>query len=109
VEIVGESQFVFVGRIDNVINSGGIKLIPEMIEEKLAHHIGRRYFIASEPDAMLGEKLVLVVEGEPIALAPETFSELDKYEKPRKILFAPVFIETGSGKIKRAETLKSAK
>jgi O-succinylbenzoic acid--CoA ligase len=29
VELVGENQFVFLGRMDNIINSGGIKLIPE--------------------------------------------------------------------------------
>jgi len=108
VELVGENQFVFLGRIDNVINSGGIKLIPEMIEEKLSRHIGRRFFVASKPDATLGEKLVLVVEGAPMEIAADSFAELDKYEKPREILFAAEFLETGSGKIKRAETLKTA-
>ena len=34
VELVNENQFIFLGRIDNMINSGGIKLIPEQIENK---------------------------------------------------------------------------
>jgi O-succinylbenzoic acid--CoA ligase len=33
VELVNENQFIFMGRFDNVINSGGIKLIPEQIEQ----------------------------------------------------------------------------
>jgi acyl-coenzyme A synthetase/AMP-(fatty) acid ligase len=33
VELVGENQFVFLGRMDNIINSGGIKLIPEKLKK----------------------------------------------------------------------------
>jgi O-succinylbenzoic acid--CoA ligase len=33
VEIINENEFIFLGRIDTVVNSGGIKLIPEQIEE----------------------------------------------------------------------------
>ncbi|MEM0578826.1 O-succinylbenzoic acid--CoA ligase, partial [Flavobacterium sp. N6] len=38
VELVSDTQFVWLGRFDNVIYSGGIKLIPEKIEEKLSTH-----------------------------------------------------------------------
>jgi O-succinylbenzoic acid--CoA ligase len=34
VELINDHQFILLGRIDNVVNSGGIKLIPEQIEEK---------------------------------------------------------------------------
>jgi O-succinylbenzoic acid--CoA ligase len=33
VELINDHQFILLGRIDNVVNSGGIKLIPEQIEE----------------------------------------------------------------------------
>jgi O-succinylbenzoic acid--CoA ligase len=56
VEIVSDTQFVWLGRFDNVINSGGIKLIPEKIEEKLSTHIPRRYFVYGQADDVLGEK-----------------------------------------------------
>jgi O-succinylbenzoic acid--CoA ligase len=109
VELVNENQFVFLGRIDNVINSGGIKMIPEIIEEKLSGKIGSRFFVAGKPDDTLGEKLVLVAEGEIQTFDDHVFEGLDRFEKPKEILFTPKFIETGSGKIMRKETLASIK
>jgi O-succinylbenzoic acid--CoA ligase len=106
VELVSENQFVFLGRMDNVINSGGIKLIPEQIEDKLSKHIHKRFFITSKEDKELGEKLVLVIEGQQDDFDSSLFDDLDKYEKPREIIFIPKFKETASGKIMRKETLK---
>ncbi len=105
VELVNENQFIFLGRIDNVINSGGIKLLPEQIEEKLAGKIEPRYFISSKEDKELGEKIILVIEGNSFNIDNSIFDELDKYEKPKEILFVPKFKETGNGKIIRKESL----
>lgn len=106
VELINENQFVFLGRIDNVINSGGIKLIPEQIEEKLTGKIDARFFITSKEDKELGEKAILVIEGENQAIDDAIFSTLDKYEKPKEIIFVSKFKETASGKIMRKESLK---
>lgn len=106
VELLNENQFVFIGRIDNVINSGGIKLIPEQIEEKLASKITQRFFIASKPDNELGEKVVLVIEGEKHEFDTTLYEELDKYEKPKEIIFISKFKETPNGKIIRKESMK---
>lgn len=106
VELMNENQFVFLGRMDNVINSGGIKLIPEQIEEKLAHKMQQHFFIASKPDSELGEKVVLVIEGEKHDLGVDLYEELDKYEKPKEVIFIAKFKETDSGKILRKETLQ---
>ena len=104
VELVGENQFVFLGRMDNIVNSGGIKLIPEKIEEKLSDKIESRFFVTSTEDADLGEKLILVFEGEKQTLDTTIFDSLDKYEKPKEVFFVSQFIETANGKIKRKET-----
>lgn len=109
VELVNENQFVFLGRIDNVVNSGGIKLLPEQIEEKLSGKIHSRFFVIGKPDEALGEKLILVVEGETQTFEDHVFEGLGKYEKPKGIVFVPKFKETGSGKIMRKETLESAR
>ncbi len=106
VELVNENQFVFLGRIDNVINSGGIKLIPEQIEDELSGKIENRFYVIGKPDVDLGEKLVLVIEGEKQELNPELFETLDKYEKPKEILFVPKFKETATGKILRKESME---
>lgn len=47
VELLSETQFLLLGRIDNVINSGGIKLFPEQIEAKLSDKIKTRFFVIS--------------------------------------------------------------
>jgi O-succinylbenzoic acid--CoA ligase len=46
---------VFLGRIDNVVNSG-IKLISEQIEEQLSAYIPSRFFVGGIADADFGEK-----------------------------------------------------
>jgi O-succinylbenzoic acid--CoA ligase len=107
VELVNENQFVFLGRFDNIINSGGIKLMPEQIEEKLSGRITSRFFVAGKPDEKLGEKLVLVIEGEEQPLDESIFDLLDKYEKPKEIIFVSKFKETGNGKLMRKEIIKS--
>jgi O-succinylbenzoic acid--CoA ligase len=104
--LVNENQFIFIGRIDNVINSGGIKLIPEQIEEKLSSKINQRFFIASKPDNELGEKVLLVIEGDKQEFDDSLYDGLDKYEKPKEFLFVTKFKETASGKILRKETLE---
>ena len=107
VELVNENQFVFLGRFDNVINSGGIKLIPEQIEEKLAGKIDARFFVSGKSDDTLGEKLVLIVEGEKRTIDDSVFESLDKYEKPKEVIFVGKFKETENGKIMRRETVGS--
>ncbi|WP_369013749.1 AMP-binding protein [Flavobacterium anhuiense] len=106
VELVNEQQFKFLGRIDNVINSGGVKLIPEQIEAKLTGKIANRFFVTGLPDTTLGEKLVLVIEGEKQEFAPDFFDVLGKYEKPKEIVFVSKFKENENGKLLRKPTLQ---
>ena len=57
----------------------------------------------------MGEKLVLVIEGEKQSIYEATFETLDKYEKPKGVFFVPKFETTESGKIKRKAILNSLK
>lgn len=106
VEIIEGNKFIWLGRFDNVINSGGVKLFPEKIEEKLSGKIPHRFFVIGKPDATLGEKLILVIEGEPYPIESSVFDTLNKYEKPKEILFVPKFSETETGKIKRVDSIQ---
>lgn len=101
VEIIDDTHFIWLGRHDNVINSGGVKLFPEQIEEKLSGKIDRRFFVKGIPDEELGEKLVLYIEGEPFTVDDAVFAKLGKFEKPKQILFVDTFTETESGKVIR--------
>ncbi len=105
VDLISDTQFVWKGRFDNVINSGGIKLIPEQIEEKLASSISNCFFVYGQADEHLGEKLVLYVEGESMPIDESIFEILDKYERPKEIVFIPEFKRTPSGKIIRDQSI----
>ena len=105
VELVDENQFIFLGRIDNIINSGGIKLIPEKIELQISKFIEERFFVYGKPDAEFGEKLVLVIEGEKRAVDTSFYDEMDKYERPKEIEFISKFKETPNGKVIRKDSI----
>ena len=105
VNIISNSEFELLGRIDNVINSGGVKLFPEQIEMKLAHKIQTRFFVTGIPDDQFGEQLALIIEGSPIQFKDNIFNDILPYEKPKTIYFISNFLETESGKIKRKATL----
>ena len=105
VEVVSKTEFNWKGRLDHVINSGGVKLHPEEIEQKLSHTIHSRFFIAGVPDEILGEKCILVIEGKNYQITKKYFSKLSRFEIPKEVFFIPKFIETGSGKIRRFKTL----
>lgn len=107
VEVVNDHQFQWLGRIDNVVNSGGIKLFPEQIEAKLIAYIPSRFFVIGQKDEKLGERLILVIESEPYAVQEDIFNGLGKYEKPKEILFTSKIEETVTGKILRKQTLLS--
>ena len=104
-ELISDTQFVWKGRFDNVINSGGIKLIPEQIEEKLASSISNCFFVYGQADELLGEKLVLYVEGESMPIDESIFEVLDKYEKPKEIVFISEFKRTATGKVIRDQSI----
>lgn len=105
VEIKDKSNFKWLGRFDNVINSGGIKLIPEQIENKLKSYIKHDFIISSLPDNILGEKLILIIESEKFNLQlPKGI--LGKYEFPKEIFFIDKFPRTDSNKVKRKEIIE---
>lgn len=104
VEIEG-NQFKWLGRKDNMINSGGVKIFPELIENKLSKHISEDFFITSKKDVKFGEILILIIESK------STFdfnfeTVLDKYETPKEVYFIDSFDRTETGKIKRNQTLE---
>ncbi|WP_215222946.1 AMP-binding protein [Echinicola shivajiensis] len=119
VQILNDRQFIWKGRADFTINSGGVKLQPEEIERKLSYVINNsfpdaRYFVTGEPHPKWGEQVVLLIESERPKtelfqeLSQKVKSHLTKYENPKKIYFTYNFIETTSGKINRIKSLEQA-
>lgn len=101
VEMVSENQFIWIGRKDNIINTGGVKIVPELVEEKLSGKIPARYIIKGVEDDTLGEKVVLVIESPKFYIDNAIFEDLEKFEKPKEIEFIEKFKETPNGKIIR--------
>jgi O-succinylbenzoic acid--CoA ligase len=106
IELLDEKHFIWKGRSDFVINSGGIKIHPEQIEKKLAKLIEVPFFISSLKDDTLGEKVVLFIESkDKFNLGKEKVLQvISKYEYPKEIFFLENFIRTESGKINRLKT-----
>ncbi|HET9054339.1 MAG TPA: acyl-CoA synthetase, partial [Cyclobacteriaceae bacterium] len=109
VNIIDKTRFKILGRYDNIINSGGIKLIPEAIEKKIEPFLKQSFFVAGIPDERLGQKLVLMIEvGTVPGLLPALKSALDAYEVPKEIFYTEAFTRTETQKINRAQTLERA-
>ncbi|RAJ16284.1 AMP-binding protein [Olleya aquimaris] len=109
VKLHSNTSFQWLGRLDNVINSGGVKLFPEQIEAKLQSTINSRFFISSEKDNTFGEVAILVIEAESNTLKPDVFSKLTAIETPKNVYAISPFSETSSGKIDRNKTLARLK
>ncbi len=107
VEIIGPATFRWLGRADYVINSGGHKVIPERVEQTLAPRIHRPFYITGLPDEKLGQRVVLVLEGQGDEQEKQQLLQtidaagLHPYDKPKAIYFVPEFRRTRSGKIIR--------
>jgi O-succinylbenzoic acid--CoA ligase len=116
IELRSKNTFVWLGRADFVVNSGGIKLFPEQLEKKInawmtERYPGVSYFFFGEEDARLGERLVLYVEGKASQFHLEALDKgmkkiLGKYEVPKKINLLSRFTYTETGKINRPVTAK---
>ncbi|MFZ5970188.1 MAG: AMP-binding protein [Bacteroidota bacterium] len=118
VTLTGEDQFEWLGRADHVINSGGVKIIPEMLEEKIRPVVEdvvgkRRYFIYGYPHASWGQQVTLVVEGtlakeEEERLVSAMKHNLTRFEVPKGVVCLPAFAEVGNGKINREASAAKA-
>lgn len=69
--LMPDMSFSIVGRSDNVVNSGGLKIQLEEVEEHLSGLIKRPFALSAVADQRLGEKLVLLLQqtDEPIDFA----------------------------------------
>ena len=98
--IAQDGSFKIIGRKDNVINSGGIKIQAEEVEALLKPVISGTFAISSAPDAKFGEIVVLVTEEK--VDQQLIHQALPKYYVPRKILQVDQIPLTGTQKLDRA-------
>jgi O-succinylbenzoic acid--CoA ligase len=101
-------RFRILGRKDNVICSGGIKIQTEEVERTLKPYLDAPYMISKRPDPKFGEIVVLLTEGD-ISDAREACERiLPKYQQPKDYLRVDRIPLTETGKPARKEAEKLA-
>lgn len=107
-EIRSDGCFRIIGRKDNVICSGGIKLQIEEIEEELRTNIRVPYCITKRPDEKFGEVAILLIEKGSEMIDYSIFSNISKYKHPKEIIYVDRIPTTETGKIDRAAAMQLA-
>ena len=102
-------RFRILGRKDNVICSGGIKIQIEEVERLLRPHLRVPYIITKAPDEKLGEQVVLLTESKAVGdVLAACRLHLPKYWVPRRILSVDRLPLTETGKPARREAERMA-
>ena len=103
-ELLPDQRFRIIGRRDNTINTGGIKVQIEVVEEKLKPHLSAPFAITYVKDAKFGNAVVLLLEA-PARIPGEQLNEwLPVYERPKHCFAVDSIPQTGSGKTDRAHS-----
>lgn len=101
VELHSPYAFKWLGRFDNVVNSGGIKLFPETIERELAPFINGSYYLCGIPHPKWGEQLILYITADTVVDTAGMERNIHRYKLPKRTVVLDRFEYTSSGKIKR--------
>ena len=100
-EMDARGRFRILGRSDNTINSGGIKIQPEQVEETLRRNGLAHVLLTSVPDPKFGESTVLLTTADPTEAQRICHSCLPPYTIPRRILRVPALPLTTTAKPNR--------
>ena len=107
-----DGTFSLIGRLDNVINTGAVKIQIEEVEAKLKPFISGRFAVSARKSRLFGEEVVLVLEGAPALLSALDFSRmrqaLGRFERPHWVICTSELPLTGSGKPERPAIRKAA-
>lgn len=107
VDLIDDRNFRWLGRIDNVILSGGKKFYPEQMEKSTAGMVPYPHYFIPMDDAVLGQAVAMVLETdrEPEEViddvVPVLMKVLPEHQWPRRIVALAKFARTTSGKIIR--------
>lgn len=101
VEIIDSKRFRWLGRKDEVINTGGIKVFAHQIESKLQAQFTVPFFITDVADDKFGQRVVLVLQSQVMAesLSKSSFETLSNYERPKSIFVLKQFDFSPLGKL----------
>ena len=107
IEIKNEKEFKWIGRRDDVINSGGIKIHPEQIEKTLQEILSFPFIISWRENEKLGRECIIISENHEISQGQLTLikemieNKFSKFHIPKSANSVHQFPRTESGKLKR--------
>ena len=121
VELTDAMNFRLLGRADRIINSGGVKIQPEQVEQVIQNVLSDsnlssettsfRLFVAGLPDERLGQRLVLFLENQVIeptqwtSIQAAVRAQLGAYAVPKAFITVEKFLETPTGKVDQKATI----
>lgn len=99
-EIVSDGRFRIVGRADNVIITGGLKVHPEEVESRLQPYLDFDFILTSRPDPLWGQRVVMIAENAVLTdqqILDICHSHAARHEVPKQIIRSAI-PRTESGK-----------
>lgn len=111
VEIVDNGEFIYLGRKDNIINSGGLKINPEILENEIQKSLGStNFYIDKMKNEKLGEEVVLIalLDLKLESLIKSINSIKNKNTRPKKVFFTDKFFHNENQKLDRVKSKKYA-
>lgn len=110
-DVIDPTSFRWLGRIDNVINSGGLKISPELTESVYIRALPslKPFYLVGEPDPVLGERVVMVTTDSDVENLAEKLREHISDHKilPKRIISVDSLPMTARGKLRRIVPLES--
>jgi len=102
VELLSPDAFRWLGRADHVINSGGIKIHPELLEAEIRRTcpVLPPFYITGEPDPRWGQRPVIIAEGD-VPLDRIRSSVADRRTAPARAITVGSLPRTANGKLLR--------
>lgn len=121
VELADTMHFRLLGRADRIINSGGVKIQPEQVEQVIQNVLSdsglslektsSRLFVVGLPDERLGQRIVVFLENQAIhptqwaSIQTAVRSQLGTYAVPKEFVTVGKFAETPTGKVDQKATI----
>ncbi len=113
VDLLDNRAFRWLGRHDNVINSGGVKFHPEQLEKLLEGKFPFPFYFMGVPHEKWGQSVAMAIEAPADSDAESIIIEataicracLPRYAFPTKIHIVDALPRTANGKLQRKESM----
>lgn len=112
IDCINSSNFIFLGRKDHLINTGGLKINPEKLEKEWSLFLPFKFILAGEDDPVLGQRTIMVLEPECAITKPQILqlfhgNSIAVKFIPKVFYLAKIWHQTDSLKPLRSEIIRN--